>query len=117
MHTSASEQVRSEYTEHLLQVYHTELRDKLKTLGCDHYIYPFEQMKKEYEDRPFFGLMTACTVLSAVLADPADAFGLENMLEDGNNLNSKSLGKTYSGSRYKEFFQKLLPQFERKGLL
>jgi len=116
IHTSASELVRSEYTEHLLQVYHTELRDKLKTLGCDHHIYPFEQMK-EYEDSSFFGLITACTVLSAVLADPADAFDLENMLEDGNNLNSKSLGKTYSGSRYKEAFQKLLPQFERKGLL
>jgi hypothetical protein len=38
-------------------------------------------------------------------------------VEDGDNLDSKSLKKTYSESRYKESFQKLLPQFERKGLL
>jgi hypothetical protein len=117
IHSSSSEQVRPEYTEHLLQVYHTELRDTFKTLGCDHHIYTFEQMKKEYEDRSFFGLITACTVLAIVLVDPADTFDLENTVEDGDNLDSKSLEKMYSGSRYKEAFQKLLPQFERKGLL
>jgi hypothetical protein len=117
IHTSASEPERSEYTEHLLQVYHTELRDTLQTLGCDHHIYTFEQLKKEYEDRLFFGLITACTVLSVVLADPAEAFDMQNVREDGSQIDPKSVEKTYSGSRYKEAFQKLLPQFERKGLL
>ena len=117
IYSSANEQVRSEHTEHLLQVYYTELRDTLKTLGCDHHTYTIEQMMKEYEDRSLFGLITACTVLTVVLFDPADAFSLGNVVEDGDNLNSNSLEKTYSGSRYKEAFQKLLPQFERKGLL
>jgi hypothetical protein len=117
IHTSASEQVRSEYTEHLLHVYHTELQDTLKTLGCDHHSYTFEQLKEEYDDRSFFGLITACTLLTIVLLDPAEASDLENTMEVGDNLDSKSLEKVYSGSRYKEAFQKLLPQFERKGLL
>lgn len=117
MYSSASEQVRSEYTEHLLQVYHTELQDTLRTLGSDHHIYTIEQMKKEYEERSLFGLITACTLLSAVLADPAEAFDMENINEDGSSMDSKSLEKPYSGRRYKEAFQKLLPHFERKGLL
>ena len=117
IHTSASEQVRSEYTEHLLQVYHTELQGTLKTLACDHHIYTFEQLKKEYEDRSLFGLITACTVLCAVLADPAEAFDMENVKEDGSQIDSKSLEKPYSGRRYREALQKLLPHFERKGLL
>jgi RecA/RadA recombinase len=74
-------------------------------------------MKKEYEDRSLFGLITACTVLSAVLADPADAFDLENVKEDGSQMDSKSLEKPYSGRRYREAIQKLLPHFEMKGLL
>ena len=117
IHTSASEQVRSEYTEHLLQMYHTELQDTLRKLGCYHHIYTFEQMKKEYEDRSLFGLITACTVLGAVLADPAEAFDMENIKEDGSQVDPKSLEKPYSGKRYREAFQKLLPHFERKGLL
>jgi hypothetical protein len=117
IHTSPSEHVRSEYTEHLLQVYHTELRDTLTTLGCDHHLYTIEQLKKEYEDRSLFGLLTACTVLTAVLADPAEAFDMENITEEGSHLDSQSLEKSYSGRRYKEAFQKLLPHFERKGLL
>jgi hypothetical protein len=98
-------------------VYHTELQDTLRTLGCDHHIYTMEQLKKDYEDRSWFGLITACTLLTGVLADPADAFDLDNMVEDGNNVDSKSLEKMFSGSRYKEAFRNLLPQFERKGLL
>jgi hypothetical protein len=117
IYSSLSEPVRCEYTEHLLEVYHTELRDTLKALGSDHHVYTIEQLKKEYEDRSFFGLFTACTLLSAVLADPAEALDMEGLSEDGSNLDSKSLEKSYSGRRYKEAFQKLLPHFERKGLL
>jgi RecA/RadA recombinase len=117
IHTSTNEQVRSEYTEHLLQVYHTELQDTLKTLGCDQHIYTFEQLKEEYEDRSLFGLITACTVLSAVLADPEEAFDMENVKEDVSQMDSKFIEKPYSGRRYREALQKLLPHFERKGLL
>jgi hypothetical protein len=117
IYSSLSEPVRYEYTEHLLEVYHTELRDTLKALGCDHHVYTIEQLKKEYEDASFYGLITACTVLTIVLADPAEAFDMEKMTEDGSNLDLKSLERTYSGRRYKEAFQILLPHFEKKGLI
>jgi hypothetical protein len=76
-----------------------------------------KQLKKEYEDRALFGLITACTVLSAVLADPADAVEMEYMKEDMSEMDSKCLEKPYSGRRYKEALLKLLPHFESKGIL
>jgi hypothetical protein len=75
-----------------------------------------KQLKKEYEDRALFGLITACTVLSAVLADPAEAFDMDSLMEDISQMESTSLEKPYSGRRYKEALQYLLPHFERKGI-
>jgi hypothetical protein len=93
MYSSANEQVHSEHTEHLLQLNHTELLDTLRALGCDRHIYTLEQLKKEYDDRALFGLITACTLLTVVLAYSTDAFDLDNMVEAGNDLDSKSLFK------------------------
>jgi hypothetical protein len=117
MYTSPSEDVRSEHTEHLLEEYHKELHDTLKILGCEHHQFTIEQLKKEFEDKSFFGLLVACTVLSAVLAEPADTYDMENIPEDPSSFDSESFERPYSGSRYKEAAQKLLPHFENKGLL
>lgn len=117
MYTSPSEDVRSEHTEHLLEEYHKELHDTLKILGCEHHQFTIEQLKEEFEDKSFFGLIAACTVLTAVLAEPAETYDMENITEDGSVLDSKSVERIYSGSRYKEAAQKLLPHFENKGLL
>jgi hypothetical protein len=117
MYTSPNEDVRSEYTEHLLEEYHKELHDTLKLLGCEYHQFTIEQLKKEFEDKSFFGLMTACTVLTVVLAEPTEPFDMENFKEDGSVLDSKSVEKTYSGSHYKEAIQKLIPHFEKLGLL
>jgi hypothetical protein len=117
MHTSSNEHVRTEYTENLLEVYHTELRETLLALGCDHHVYTLEQLKKDYEDRLLFGLFTAVSLIPIVLADPADAYEMENLVEDGRNLDLNKLEKAFSGRRYKEAFENLLPHFERKGLL
>jgi hypothetical protein len=116
MYSSANEQVHSEHTEHLLQLYHTELLDTLRALGCDRHLYTLEQLKKEYEDRSLFGLITACTVLSVVLADPAEAFDMDGLKEDISQMDSISLEKPYSGRRFKVAMQYLLPHFERKGI-
>jgi hypothetical protein len=117
MHTSSNEHVRTECTEYLLEVYHTELRETLQAVGCDHHVYTLKQLKKDYEDRLLFGLYTALFVLPIVLADPADAYEMENLLEEESNLDLNKLEKAFSGRRYKEAFQNLLPHFERKGLL
>jgi hypothetical protein len=117
MYTSPNEDVRSEYTEHLLEEYHKELHDTLKLLGCEYHQFTIEQLKKEFEDKSFFGLITACTVLTAVLAGPTEVYDMENVKEDGSVLDWESLEKSYSGSRYREAIQKLIPHFENKGLL
>jgi hypothetical protein len=117
VYTSLSDDVRSDYTELLLEEYYKELQDTLKILGCEHHHFTLDQLKKEFEDKSFFGLMTAVTVLSAVLAGPNEIFDMENINEDGSNVDPKSVEKTYSGRRYKQAFQKLIPHFEKKGLL
>jgi hypothetical protein len=86
-------------------------------LGCEHHKFTIEQLKKEFEEKSFFGLITACTVLLAVLGEPTEIYDVENIKEDGSALDSKSLEKTFSGSRYKQAVQKLIPHFESKGLL
>jgi hypothetical protein len=86
-------------------------------LGCEHHKLTIEQLKKEFEEKSFFGLITACTVLLAVLGEKTEIYDMENFKEDGSALDSKSLERTFSGSRYKEAIQKLLPHFENKGLL
>jgi hypothetical protein len=117
MYSSPSEDVRSEYTEYLLETYHKELRDTLKVLGCEQYKFTIEQLKKEFEEKSFFGLITACTVLMGVLSEPTEIFDMENIKEDGSTLDPKSLERSFSGSRYKQAVQKLIPHFESKGLL
>jgi hypothetical protein len=52
-----------------------------------------------------------------VLSEPTETYDMENFKEDGSTLDSESFERTYSGSRYKEAVQKLIPHFENKGLL
>jgi hypothetical protein len=101
----------------LLEEYHKELHDTLKMLGCKHHQFTIEQLKKEFEDNSYFGLIAACTVLIVVLGEPTETYDMENFKEDGTTLDSESFERTYSGSRYKEALQKLIPHFENKGLL
>jgi hypothetical protein len=86
-------------------------------LGCKHHQFTIEQLKKEFEDKSIFGLMTAFTVLSAVLAEPTETYDMENIKEDGTSMDLESIERPYSGSRYKESLQKLIPHFEKKGLI
>jgi hypothetical protein len=117
MYTSPSEEVRSEYTEFLLETYHRELRYILKVLGCEHHEFTIEQLKKEFEEKSFFGLITVCTILTAVLAEPTETFDMENLKDDGTSLDPANYERIYSGRRYKQAAQILLPHFQSKGLL
>jgi hypothetical protein len=117
MYTSPSDDVRSDHAEHLLQEYHQELRDTLKILGSEHHHFTLDQLKKEFEEKSFFGLMTAVIVLSVVLAEPSETIVMENIKEDGSVADLKSVEKTFSGNRFKHAFKKLLPHFENKRLL
>jgi hypothetical protein len=117
MYTSPREDVRSEYTDHLLEEYHKELQDTLMVLGCEHHQFTIEQLKEEFDDKSFYGLFAVCTTLTAVLSEPTEVYDMENVKEDGSTVDPNSAERRYSGSRYKEAVQKLIPHFEKKGLL
>lgn len=117
IYTSPNENVRSQKTEYLIEVYHKELCDNLENLNQSDKMITLEELKKEFEEKAFFGFNTACTVLTAVLADPSEAFDLENLNEDGSSIDATIMEKTFSGNRFKEAFQKLLPHFESIGVI
>ncbi|PSN37399.1 hypothetical protein C0J52_16309 [Blattella germanica] len=117
MFTSPKQEVRFEKMDHLLEVYHKELCDTLKLLDQDPKQFTLQQLKDEYEEKHFFGFITACTVLSAVLADPSDAVEMKKVKEDGSGIEVEDLLKPYSGHRFKTVFQSLLPYFESKDLV
>jgi pyoverdine/dityrosine biosynthesis protein Dit1 len=102
----------------LLETYHTELRKTLKMLGCSDVEFTSEHLKKEFEDRAYFGLITACFTLSVILADPQEAMDMENAtFDDLKAVEGNPMEKLYSGTLYRETFQKLLLYFESKGIL
>jgi pyoverdine/dityrosine biosynthesis protein Dit1 len=102
----------------LLETYHTELRKTLKMLGCSDVEFTIEHLKKEFEDRAYFGLITACFPLSIILADPEEITDLENVtLDDLKAAEGNPMKKSFSGTLYRETFQKLLLYFESKGIL
>jgi len=118
MYTSPSQEVRFEHMDDLLETYHKELRKTLKMLGCSDVEFTIEHLKKEFEDRAIFGLITACFTLSVILADPKEIMDLENVtLDDLKVVEGNPMEKTFSGTRYRETFQKLLLYFESKGIL
>ncbi|KAJ9583827.1 hypothetical protein L9F63_021830 [Diploptera punctata] len=118
IYTSPNEDVRSQKTDYLIEVYHKELCEYLKMMGQHDKLISLEELKKEFEEKYFFGFNTACTVLTAVLADPSEAFDLEHFKEDDeSSFDPKYMEKTYSGNRFKNAFQNLLPHFESKGAI
>ncbi|KDR22625.1 uncharacterized protein LOC110826734 [Zootermopsis nevadensis] len=118
MYTSPNEEVRFEHTDDLLNAYHVELRETLHILGCSDVEFTFQQLRKDFEDKAVFGLITSCTLLNLILADPEDAVDLEHLtLEDMRAVEDNPMENGFSGSLYRETFQNILLHFESKGLL
>lgn len=118
MYTSASQEVRLQHMDDLLETYHAELRKTLEMLGCSDVEFTVEHLKKEFEDRAYFGLITACLFLNLMLAEPKERIDLENVtFDDMRAVEGNPMEKSFSGTLYRETFQKLLLHFESKGLL
>lgn len=118
MYTSPNQEVRFEHMDDLLETYHTELRKTLKMLGCSDVEFTIEHLKKDFEDRAYFGLITACFTLSVILADPKEISDFENVtFDDLKAVEGNPMEKSFSGTLYRETFQKLLLYFESKGIL
>ncbi|XP_069675924.1 uncharacterized protein [Periplaneta americana] len=118
MYLSPSEEVRFQYMDDLLEFYHNELRKSLKILRCDHIEFTLQQLKNEFEEKAFFGLISTFTLLNLVLAHPKDALDMENLTEGNLKLTEMNpMEKGFSGTLFKNQFQKLLLHFENKDLL
>jgi hypothetical protein len=118
MFTSPSQEVRFEYMDGLLETYHTELRKTLTMLGCSDVEFTIEHLKKEFENKAYFGLTTACIHLNMMLADPKDSVDIDNLiLDDFKAVEGNPMEKSMSGTLFRETFQKILLYFESKGLL
>lgn len=117
MYTSPSQEVRFEHMNDLLETYHTELRKTLKMLGCSDVEFTIEHLKKDFEDRAYFGLITACFTLSLILADTKEIMDLENVtFDDLKAVEGNPMEKSFSGTLYRETFQKLLLRIFRKQM-
>jgi hypothetical protein len=118
MYTTPSQEVRYNHMDDLLETYHAELRKMLQVLGCSDVEFTYEHLKKEFEDKAYFGLFTACAFLSIMLVDPKECKDLENMKPDDlRAVEGNPMEKAFSGTLYRETFQQLLLHFESTGLL
>ena len=63
MYTSPSQEVRFEHMDDL-ETYHTELWKTIKMLGCSDVGITIDHLKQEFDNRAYFGLITACTSLA-----------------------------------------------------
>jgi len=116
--SSPSQEVRFEQLDCLLETYHTELRKTLATLGCSDVEFTIEDLKKEFENKAYFGLITACVYLNMFLADPKDSVDVETVtMDEMMVVKDNPLLKSMSGKRFRETFQNVLLHFESKGLL
>ncbi|XP_066992694.2 uncharacterized protein [Anabrus simplex] len=119
IYTSAKEDVRDKSLRHLLQEYHASLTHTLQLLGCGKYAITFGELEQEMKERAFFGLITACTYLGAVLADPSEVVDLDSNFgeESRKNGGQSPMEKAYAGERFRKIFRKFLIHFENEGLL
>ena len=115
---SPTDEVRFQCRDTLLKEYHKELVGYMKALKLDCDVITLEQLNEEFEEKNFFGLMTACTILCSAMAQPSDLPDLSEIKEDHLEKGGKTpMAKAYNGRRFREIFEKMLVFYEKKGLL
>ncbi|KAJ9598055.1 hypothetical protein L9F63_026838, partial [Diploptera punctata] len=104
-----NDEVRFQHRDSLLEEYYSELADYCKSMGLESELISFKQLKEEFEEKNFFGLITACTVLRLMLAEKEDVPDLKNVTEDNfEDINTNFAKNTISRKKYREIFQKVL---------
>ncbi|XP_021928776.1 uncharacterized protein LOC110834189 isoform X2 [Zootermopsis nevadensis] len=93
----------------LVEEYHKTLEDTLTLLGHGHLCPSLNQLHKQLDRKGCFAVITACSILPIILADPNSIPDIEKVLKDE--------ASTHFSEEYKETIRKLLPIFERKGWL
>lgn len=118
LYTSVEAGVREEHWRELLTTYADELRATLTALGHAQEAVTVDALEEDMRSRASFGLVSACTVLSAVVADPSDAINLDDFtLEELEKGDAKVFEKVVAGKRFHHALQRLLPVFVKNGAL
>ncbi|KAJ9583831.1 hypothetical protein L9F63_026840 [Diploptera punctata] len=113
-----NDEVRFQHRFTLLEVYYSELADYCKSMSLESELISFEQLKEEFEEKNFFGLITACTILCVIVAEQEDVPDFKNMKDDNSEDIGSSFAKnTVSRKKFREVFQKLLVFYNKKGLI
>ena len=110
-----NDDVRFQQKDTLLEEYYSEFTEYWRILVQGPYI-TLEQLKEEYEEKNFFGLIIACTILSYLLAEKEDLPDTKNLSEDDLKVNAFNK-KALTEKRFKEIFQKLLVYYDEKGII
>ncbi|PSN31209.1 hypothetical protein C0J52_25883 [Blattella germanica] len=113
-----NDEVRLFHRDTLLEEYHSEFCETLKDLNQDPNILTLQQLKDEFAEKDMFGLYTLLTVLVVIVAEESAAPDLEKVKNEDGELNEETpMSDAYAGKRYREILQKMLPFYEKKGLL
>ncbi|XP_069690891.1 uncharacterized protein [Periplaneta americana] len=108
LHTSPRLELLDQH-DHLVEEYHRILGETFILLGYEHLHPSLENLHKQMEKKGRYAVITACTVLSVVLADRQNIPDMEKIMKNGDTI--------YYSELYKEALMKLLPLFEEKGWL
>lgn len=100
----------------LIHHYHTHLVHTLKKLNYKKQIPSLIELHIDILKRGVFGLMNCFGIMSAVLLEPGNDCKMENML-NSDDAALKFKQRMFTNPRFIEHLQRLLPFFEKKGIL
>ena len=113
-----NDEVRFKHRDTLLEEYYSEFADYCKALHLESELISLEELKEEFEEKNYFGLITACSVLCLILAQGDEVPETKELKEEDRQSGENILTKNaVSGKRYREIFQRLLVYYEEKGVL
>lgn len=100
----------------LVHHYYTVLVQMLKKLKYQKKIPTLIDLHVDILKRGIFGFMNSFGVMTAILLDPGTDAKMENMM-NSDDAALKFKQRMYTNPRFIEHIQKLLPFFEKKGIL
>ncbi|XP_068081476.1 uncharacterized protein [Anabrus simplex] len=116
LYSSASEEVRINHIDSLLEDYHTSFTETLRILNCSKYAVSLEQLRKIFKDYAFYGFFISTTILPVAILEPELSFDVEGALSKSEGSSGKN-ANMYENKVYVNTMKRLFPLFEKDGLL
>ncbi|XP_068081478.1 uncharacterized protein [Anabrus simplex] len=116
LYSSASEEVRINHIDSLLQIYHASFTETLSILDCSKYSISLEQLRKIFKDYSFLGFFISTILLPVVILEPENSFDFEGALAKSEGSSGRN-ANMYENKAYVNAMKRMLPLFEKDGLL